>query len=98
MATKGNRDVWIYDLSTTASISSIVDNPISYYPNPVSNMLFFNNIEEYTEVLVFNQMGQLVIKTEVLNSSIETYSLSSGIYMIQVETELGTFTEKIIKE
>jgi len=98
VASKGNRDVWIYDLSTTASITSIVDSPISYYPNPVSNMLFFNNIEEHTEVLVFNQMGQLVIKTEVLNSSIETNFLSSGIYTIQVETEFGTFTEKIIKE
>lgn len=98
VASKGNRDVWIYDLSTTASITSIVDSPISYYPNPVSNMLFFNNIEEHTEVLVFNQMGQLVIKTEVLNSSIETNSLSSGIYMIQVETEFGTFMEKVIKE
>lgn len=95
---KGGEDMWIYDLSTTATISSLVDSPISYYPNPVSNMLFFNNIEEHTEVLVFNQMGQLVIKTEVLNSSIETNSLSSGIYMIQVETEFGTFTEKIIKE
>lgn len=98
VGTKGNEDLWIFDLYTTASITSIVDSPIAYYPNPVSNMLFFNNIEEHTEVLVFNQMGQLVIKTEVLNSSIETNSLSSGIYMIQVETELGTFTEKIIKE
>jgi hypothetical protein len=95
---KGGEDMWIYDLSTTATISSLVDSPISYYPNPVSNMLFFNNIEEHSKVLVFNQMGQLVIKTEVLNSSIETSSLSSGIYMIQVDTEFGTFTEKIIKE
>lgn len=95
---KGGEDMWIYDLSTTASISSIVDNPISYYPNPVSNVLFFNSVDDHSLVAIYNQMGQLVLKTEVLNSSIETNSLSSGIYMIQVETALGTFTEKIIKE
>ncbi len=95
---KGGEDLWIYDLSTTASISSIVDNPISYYPNPVSNVLFFNSVENHSAVAIYNQLGQLVLKTEVLNSSIETNSLSSGVYMIQVETEFGTYTEKIIKE
>jgi hypothetical protein len=98
VGTKGNEDLWIFDLSTTASVTSIVDNPISYYPNPVSNLLFFNSVEDHSIVCIYNQMGQLVLKTEVINSSIETNLLSSGIYMIQVETEFGTFTEKIIKE
>jgi hypothetical protein len=96
----GGWDIWLMtlDASQFLSINEKPSEELFIYPNPISNMLFFNNIEEHSKVLVFNQMGQLVIKTEVLNSSIETNSLSSGIYMIQVETELGTFTEKIIKE
>jgi len=79
------------------------EDGFSLYPNPVDSVL---NIKmqssfETATVKIFNQLGQLV-KTvnnirENQKNSIEVGDLKSGSYVVQITTNKGTSTKKLIK-
>ena len=66
------------------------------YPNPTSSIVTIETDAEINEVLVYNQIGQLVLK-----SGAKTFDLSgqaSGIYLVQTHFADGTTkTDKIVK-
>lgn len=108
--THGRWDGWILRLgaigsrlSTTKSISekSISDNLISIYPNPASNEIQVNTIENMRNLpyKVYDQSGKSVLKGK-LNENYTTItisSLSKGIYILSIGDKVKT-TRKIIKE
>lgn len=80
------------------------ENSISVYPNPVSDNLNIRSAEvlKNAEIKIFNQAGQIIFQNK-MNSLNETQkinvnNLPSGIYMIYIKSNKGTFTKKIIKK
>jgi len=73
---------------------------ISLFPNPSSNGVFQINIDngDNTEkfVRIFNIQGQEVFKQTFSYNPVINARLESGIYLISVEMERGTYTEKLI--
>lgn len=70
---------------------------IKAYPNPVSNTLNIDTDLTINNIVIYNELGQLVMETKV--KTIDTSSLSSGLYFVKVNTDEGTSyrTVKIIK-
>jgi len=71
---------------------------ISIYPNPVSEKLHITISEGvlFENATVYSFLGeQLIIASE---KYIDVSFLSAGIYFIEVETDMGTITKRIIKE
>lgn len=71
---------------------------ITLYPNPAINQL---NIAVGTggtanEVIIYNTLGQVLIKTEQ-STSIDVTSLAAGTYFVTVTTGTGSTTEKLVK-
>jgi len=59
----------------------------SYYPNPVQNTLFINNLEHVNRIDIFNLIGQKVRTINTITStkiSIQTGDLNNGVYIISV--------------
>jgi hypothetical protein len=76
--------------------SSVLENNLVVYPNPVKNSLYIKNITNLKEVLVYNTLGQLIITTE--SEVIDFSNLKEGIYFIKVKTIDGNIlSKKIIK-
>jgi hypothetical protein len=67
----------------------IIDKEFVFYPNPVSNVLNFNNNGiEISSVKITNILGQTVYSDSyaVGKNSIDVSKLSSGIYILSVNS------------
>lgn len=90
--------VRVYDLATVLSSDSFVQSNFVIYPNPsngIVNISLENNLQ-LEKVSIYNQLGQLV-KTAGTNA-ISTSELAKGTYYIEVVTNQGKATKKIIVE
>ncbi len=75
---------------------------IKLFPNPTReklNLFCGSSIKTGTEFLIYNSMGQTVIKSSVTGraSEINTSKLSTGIYYIKLLADKKKITEKFIK-
>lgn len=89
--------VKVYDLTAILTSDSFVQSNFKLYPNPsngIINISLENNLQ-LEKVSVYNQLGQLVkTATNVIN----TIELAQGTYFIEVVTNQGKATKKIIVE
>ncbi len=69
------------------------------YPNPTNSTIFLNlNQLVVSKIQVINSIGQNV---KTINSDFESINisdLSSGIYILKIDTELGVKNKKIVKK
>lgn len=84
-------------------ILNLNDNSISninIYPNPISDILSIDAIEEIEAVSIYNTLGQKVMSSSynVASAQINTSSLGAGIYLIKVLINGKTSTYKVIKK
>lgn len=82
------------------NINEIEDYNFKVYPNPTNGNITVsieNNITDYT-LNITNLSGQIVYQKNKLESSSESISLNipSGIYFINVQTEKGIISKKLI--
>lgn len=73
---------------------------INIFPNPFNNELKIESNEPILNYKFMDVLGKLVLEgnsdSKILNLSTE--NLSKGIYCIQIETNLGLQTKKVVKE
>ncbi len=68
------------------------------YPNPTTQLLNINKPDtiEVSSMRIFNALGQLVLLSEWKNT-IDVSSLSTGVFMIQFQTNKGVITKSLLK-
>lgn len=94
----GSGHVRVYDLSGVLSIKEQAFSDFSLYPNPTKDQftIQFNKLSYLNRVRIYNNFGQLVLTSK--ETTINTSKLASGLYIVEVETNQGTSTKKIIIE
>ncbi|MBK1897026.1 T9SS-dependent choice-of-anchor J family protein [Chryseobacterium paridis] len=70
---------------------------ISVYPNPTSDILTIKSKEKVNAIEIFDIGGRKVTAT-LNNDKVDVRHLSSGNYIINIETKNGKTTEKFIKK
>ena len=77
---------------------SYLEKSISLFPNPTSSQVQINtsNDIDIIRVELYNVLGQQV--NIATNSTIEMSYLPSGLYYLQISTDLGTVTKTIIRK
>lgn len=89
----------IYDpiICGELSVPSLEKDAISIYPNPTSEMIYFNNSVEFQQVSIFDLNGKIVQET-LLNNGENSLpiNLNSGIYLMKFEGTKGTLTKKLM--
>ena len=88
--------------------TGIVDNTLSnmkLYPNPATdnvNILIASKENANAQLNIFNLMGQLVYSENVAVAEgnnlvrVSTSNLQAGVYMVNIKTNAGTSTQKLI--
>jgi uncharacterized repeat protein (TIGR02059 family) len=72
-------------LVTVTSVSTMNNNSISIYPNPVHDQLFISTTDDNTfNVKVYNLFGQIMLTAEEVRSSVNVSHLTDGIYVIEL--------------
>ncbi|MBK6984091.1 MAG: T9SS type A sorting domain-containing protein [Bacteroidetes bacterium] len=79
--------------SNNVGIKDIKSNNLVIWPVPASENIYIN--ETVKGISVFNNLGELVLKKSNTNF-IDVHQLISGIYIITVQTEKGTFQKKTV--
>jgi len=85
--------------SVTLSVNDVeLNNQLVIYPNPTSHSISIqkpNNLE-VDEIKIYNSLGQLIRQVKWdLNMDLST--LSSGLFFIQFETNLGIINKMVLK-
>lgn len=95
--------VYIFDSGPLSVQDELVDEQITIFPNPSTDEVILR-LEvpfEDLEVRLFSLQGQILKTMQFANNteiSISTSDLSSGTYLIQLKSEKGSVTTKLIKE
>ena len=87
--------------------AGLAENPERYvavFPNPFNERIVIEGLNSEVaiqEVLIYNTHGALIMQFEgnqTILQEVDASSLANGIYYLEVKTEQGGFTEKIIKQ
>lgn len=70
------------------------------YPNPIQNLLTIYNTSntEITSIKLYDVLGRLILAEEGNVSEIDVSHLNSGVLFVEIETDNGVVTKKIIKK
>jgi hypothetical protein len=82
-------------------IEDFTFDALSVSPNPVKDVITINSPVGFDSVEVFNQLGQLVLKSNadlMNNNKLDLSALNPGMYMLQIKADNKSKTVKIIKE
>lgn len=88
----------VYDLSSLLSVNSFTSSQVKIFPNPVQHS-FRMNLDQgvvLNSVHIYNLLGHK-LKTSTSNI-VDIGGLSSGIYIVEIETNQGKLTKRLIKE
>ncbi|MGB1248070.1 MAG: T9SS type A sorting domain-containing protein, partial [Chitinophagales bacterium] len=74
----------------------------SIYPNPSNGVIWIKNGDEInlTAIKVYDAIGQKVLSYSIGNYSkqlVDLSQLNSGIYLLELQTSNGFYTQRIIK-
>lgn len=90
--------VKVYDLTDALSTDRFAKLNFSIYPNPAKDIIHIALEDELQleNVIIYNNLGQQV-KT-VNQSTIDVSSLAKGLYFIEVHTNQGKASKKVVVE
>ncbi len=90
--------VRVYDISALLSNKSFELLGVSMYPNPAQNHFTIQLPERFQlkEVNIYNYLGQII--QQDFSTIINTQNLTKGTYLVEVVTNNGKATKKIIVE
>jgi len=93
----------LYQVYRNEPVLSIDENEFSkiqIYPNPVKDLLRIDNKSnnQITSLKLYDVLGSLVMKVSEVYDQIDVSHLDSGLLFLEIETETGSITKKIIKQ
>lgn len=88
----------IDDINITGTVGvNEYDNEARVYPNPTTNMVNVETSSALKHIEIFNMNGQKVndVQADGFNATVNTSSLSNGVYMMKIYTENGVSHNKL---
>jgi len=101
----GNENCCEFQLTVddNLSVEDAIDSSLSMYPNPARDQVFISNPNgiRITNIALYDLAGRLVSSkkqsqalTEIL---IDISDITSGVYVVRIESALGTLHKQLIK-
>lgn len=86
---------------TTLNTDDLTSDKIKIFPNPVSEFLLINNADsKINDVQIFDFSGKLIYQkvVDTKDIKIDFKQFPAGIYMVQIYSDKGITSKKIIKK
>lgn len=90
----GERDL------TTSTNDVALESSVNFYPNPVRDVLYFNDVTSIEDgmIYIYNIQGQLVSQPVTNNrNQLDVSSLNSGVYFLEVRNRDAFIKTKFVK-
>lgn len=103
--TNSSSDIYISGMTgiykyngTVGIIENAIDKQVNVFPNPSSNFIKIESINDLRSVTLYSCLGN-IIKTEMLNdNTLDVSKLNNGIYFIKLDFSNGSLKKMIIVE
>lgn len=86
----------MFTTSTATAISDSNASTVSIYPNPTSDVINLSSVDGIKAISINNLSGKTVWSGAASEFPLNVSSFAKGIYLINVVTEGGVKTEKVI--
>ncbi len=99
--TKVSGKITIYVDENSDIVSKIQDDLLRICPNPAHKVIFILNEDLYDKVKsgrIYSLDGKLIKQSTIMENRINISGLPKGIYLLNLDTTKGIFTEKIVIE
>lgn len=95
----GNTYETIFGVNTELSVEGFVENKITLYPNPATELVYVNSVENIDAVGIYDLTGRQVQMQHpnALAAKVDVSGFSSGVYLVKVASGAKTQTFKISK-
>lgn len=90
-----------YTLNITAlAVSDVSKTQVKVYPNPVVDILNVEAASKVSTVQVFDLTGKVVSShaLSAVKNQVDLSKLAPGVYVVNIQTENGTQSVKIVKK
>lgn len=89
---------WADVVPATASLTDNNINGLTMYPNPVSGgtLNFTSAANAAMSVQIFDLLGKEVLKSNVVNNTVNVAKLTAGVYVVKITEEGKTATRKLV--
>ena len=89
---------WADVVPATAGLTDNNINGLTMYPNPLKgNTLFLTSTANAAmSVQIFDLLGKEVLKSDVINNTVNVSKLNSGVYVVKITEEGKTATRKLV--
>ncbi len=95
-AREGSADAGAYEFGGTLSLETpIVLSNVKVYPNPASEFVYVEGINQIESIEVFSVLGVLE-KTIIGKNYLDTSELSSGIYLLVIKNNSSSITKRLV--
>lgn len=87
-------------IELNVGIEEVTESDLIVYPNPATDHINIAADMEIQSMTVYNNVGQVVFVKSIESNSykLNTNNFKNGLYVIQLETENGTITKRIVIE
>lgn len=94
-----NDTIWqkINALPCTSGLQVNSNEKLRVYPNPVKDILSIEGISDVKQVKLFNLLGEFLLSANT-SKEIDVRNLHAGVYLLEIQTELGIQLIKFLKE
>jgi bacillolysin len=96
-------DGCLSDFSNLIGVTALANEPlnapqVNVWPNPTEEKLFYEtpNNEKLIKAVLFDQNGKALI--ESLTNQMLLKDISTGVYLLSINTELGSYSVKVIRK
>lgn len=81
----------------TLSVQDITLNPWTIYPNPASDVLNLEGLENVESYAIYDMTGRKLAQPNNSSKQIDVSHLNNGVYLLQINTDKGQVSKKFIK-
>ncbi len=97
----GTGDMTLGDIGTSVNSPKMDELSFSVYPNPSYDNLNVKIASDIQNIKVYSPAGQMLSNTKVDNKrefTLNVESFDAGLYLLQVQTKEGVFTQQFMKK
>lgn len=98
---QGEGRTYFLNMNTTTNVPVVYNHyksSINVYPNPAHSVINFDKVIEYGEVRVFNEVGELVLSTQIIGSNeVNIQSLPKGVFVVELKTASNVFQSSFVR-
>ncbi len=95
-------NIWIDDITieegTSTAIGDEIVSEVSFYPNPVQDVINIMTDARVNKVEVFSLTGQKVASDYTGSKQVNVAGLSKGVYIVSAEADGQTIRKKVTKQ